>query len=349
MSRLSIDPPLRTPVLFVIFNRPDTTRRVFDAIRAARPERLFIAADGPRAGRADDAERCRAARAVVEHVDWDCDVQTKLGDANVGLKRAVVSAVDWFFEHVPEGIILEDDCLPSPSFFPFCQALLARYRDDERVMQVSGNNYLMGRRSIRESYYFSRLSDIWGWATWRRAWRWFDLRMETYPRFRDDGRLGDYIVDAGTAAWLTRYFDDAYRASDERGIWSTAWMYAMVTQNALTIVPRVNLVANIGFGGDGTNVARSFRPYAEVSASTMDELVHPPFVLPDHVADALRFDVIRRTEPRLAARRNRLRELAGRYMGKRVRQRLIAMIRGQERAASVAAPSIERTGEASER
>ncbi len=333
MTRLSVPPPLVTPVLLVIFNRPDTTRQVFERIRAARPRELFVAADGPRPGRADDAERCAAARAIVARVDWDCEVRTLFRDVNTGLKRAVASSIDWFFGEVSEGIVLEDDCLPSPSFFSFCQELLARYRDDERVMQISGNNYLMGRRAIAESYYFSRLSDIWGWATWRRAWRWFDLRMETFPRFRDHGRLADSVPDPAIAAWLMSYFEDAYRASGDRGIWSTAWMYAMCAQNGLTIVPRVNLVANVGFEGDGTNASGWFRPYAEVPESTMDDLVHPPFVLPDRVADAIRFELIRRTEPRLAARRNRLRELAGRYMGKRVRRRVMTMIRGGDGAA----------------
>lgn len=316
--------PLRTPVLFLIFNRPETTARVFEAIRQAKPRQLFVTADGPRPDKVGEVERCDAARNVVRKVDWECEVWTKFRETNLGLRAAVTSGIDWFFEHVEEGIILEDDCLPSQSFFWFCQEMLGRYRDDERIMQISGNNFLLGRKVFGSSYYFSRLNDIWGWATWRRAWRLYDEEMKTFPQFKEEGRLRDYIDDEDIRDWLMSYFEEAYSAGRVGGIWSSRWAYAMCVQNGLTIVPSVNLVANIGFAGDGTHPAKTFRLYATVRCEEMTEMIHHPFVLPDREADAYRFEVIRQTDPRLLTKRcsvmRGLRRLvplrSGRYLGR---------------------------------
>ena len=139
--------PLKSPVLFLVFNRPDTTRRVLEAIRQAQPSQLFIAADGPREGKSGEAEKCADVRRIVnEGIDWDCEVKTLFRDKNLGCKVAVSRAIDWFFEHVEEGIILEDDCLPHPTFFRFCEELLNKYRDDERIGQISGDNFQFGKK-----------------------------------------------------------------------------------------------------------------------------------------------------------------------------------------------------------
>ncbi|MBA4056200.1 MAG: nucleotide-diphospho-sugar transferase, partial [Marivirga sp.] len=162
---------LETPVLLLIFNRPDTTRRVFEAIRKARPKRLFVAADGPRQHKPEDADRCAKARKIATDVDWECEVKTFFRDTNVGCGRGPSGGISWFFEHVDEGIILEDDCLPSPLFFRFCAELLERYRDDKRVMEIGGNTFMdEANRDKEYSYYFSSHNNIWGWATWKRAW-----------------------------------------------------------------------------------------------------------------------------------------------------------------------------------
>lgn len=304
--------PLVTPVLLLIFNRPDKTKRAFERIRKARPAQLYVAADGPREEHAGEAARCRAARDVVTQVNWECDVHLNFRKRHLGLKQAVSSGIDWFFEHVEEGIILEDDCVASLSFFGFCEALLARYRDDRRIMQISGNNFLLGRRVTDASYYFSKLNDIWGWATWKRAWRLCDLTMKTYPLFKEQRQLENYIDDREIRKWLMSYFDDAYNAPPERGIWSSAWAYAMCVHNALTIVPSVNLVANIGFSGDGTQTGESFGLYSSAECEELGELVHPAFILPNREADAARFAAIRSTDPRLGARGSRIPKLAGR-------------------------------------
>src|SRR5512139_3287315 len=171
---------LKTPVAFIIFNRPDTAERVFAEIAKARPPKLLVVADGPRANRSGEAEKCAATRAIIDRVDWDCEVLTNFSDTNLGCKNRVSSGIDWVFEQVPEAIILEDDCLPHPTFFRFCEELLERYRDDERIGMISGDNFQLGQKRTDASYYFSRYNHIWGWASWRRAWRHYDREASAW-------------------------------------------------------------------------------------------------------------------------------------------------------------------------
>lgn len=323
-----VDGPLTTPVLFLIFNRPASTARVFTEIRKVRPRSLYVSADGPRKDRPDEWERCRAARSIVDQVDWDCEVHTDFSEKNLGLKAAVSAAISWFFREVDAGIILEDDCVPSTSFFWFCHELLTRYRDDERVMQISGNNFLLGKRRFDASYYFSRINDIWGWATWRRAWAFYDAAMDGFPAFSAQGQLANYLDDAAMRAWLMSYFEEAYAniaRNDPWLGWSTQWTYAMCVQNAVTIVPAVNLVANVGVD-DGVNSAfDSFRLYSSIERQEIEEIVHPRVMLPDREADALRFEVIRRTDPRCLPKGWGLKDLARKCL--RVPDRVLSATR----------------------
>ncbi len=181
--------PLTTPVALVVFNRPDVTRLVVEAVRQAKPPILLVVADGPR--RPDEVARCDEVRAIVlDAVDWECDVRTNFADANLGCRRRVSSGLDWVFDEVPEAIVLEDDCLPVPSFFTYCDALLDRYRDDERVMHIGGMQLSpTGRCSA--SYRFSRFTHVWGWATWRRAWQHYDVAMGGWPEFAEARGLLD--------------------------------------------------------------------------------------------------------------------------------------------------------------
>lgn len=174
--------PLHTPVLFLVYKRPDTTRQVFEAIRQAKPPRLYIAADGPKKDLPEEAEKVKQVRDIVlSGVDWDCEVETLFRDENLGCKYGVSGGIDWFFENEEEGIILEDDTLPSQSFFWFCQELLERYKDDKRIMAISGDNFQNGIKRGACSYYFSRYNHIWGWASWRRAWGYYSVNMKLWP------------------------------------------------------------------------------------------------------------------------------------------------------------------------
>jgi hypothetical protein len=287
-----------TPILFIIFNRPKNTKKVFQAIKEAKPRKLFISADGPRKNIPQEIELTQKAREIVNQIDWPCKVKTKFSPRNLGCKKAVTSAINWFFKHVDAGIILEDDCLPNQSFFNYCQELLKKYAHDERIMQISGNNYLLGRKVTSTSYYFSKLNDIWGWATWKRAWELYDPKMKTFSQFKKQRQLNNYLVNSQIKRWLMAYFNDAYRLVDShRGIWSTAWSYAICVHNGLVIVPRVNLVANIGIGSQATHSSNSFQPYAEIRTKPLKKIIHPKFILPNQAADNLRFELIRQTDP----------------------------------------------------
>jgi len=259
------------PVLLLIFNRPDCARMMLEALRTARPSRLFVAADGPRTGHPTDVERCAAARAVMADIDWPCQVTTLFHDTNVGLTRAVVSAVSWFFEHVESGIILEDDCVPVTQFFSFAGELLERYRDDVRVMHVSGLNMAPGTRFSPHSYFFVETGHIWGWATWRRAWRQYDESLGDWPAMRHE--FGFTAPPLRRA--LGRKFASAW--AGRKATWSRAWYYSMFRHDGLAIVPSTNLIENVGFGEAATHTKGGHHPLRHKASGDMTfPLVHPP-------------------------------------------------------------------------
>lgn len=278
---------LTSPVLFIIFNRPDTTLKVFDAIRKAKPARLFVAADGPREGRENDAASCSKARDVVKEIDWDCEVVTLFRESNLGCRVAVSSAITWFFDQVEEGIILEDDCLPDQSFFLFCQELLERYRHDQRVMMISGDNFQDGIERGEGDYYFSMLSHVWGWATWRRAWRYYDVDIQSFPAFLAGGQINNIFEDRYVCRYWMRVLQDVY---DKRiDTWDYQWAYTVFSSHALSIIPNRNLVSNIGFGQAATHIKDHNYKYAHLKAHQIKAIKHPAFMLPDRSADAYTF------------------------------------------------------------
>jgi hypothetical protein len=242
---------METAVALILFRRPETTARVFERIRDARPSRLFLIADGPRLGRVDEERECEQARAVVERVDWPCEVVRDFADENLGLKRRIPSGLDRVFEEVEEAIILEDDCLPHPSFFPYCEELLARYRDDERVVHISGSQLLL-QPPTEGSYHFSRGVGVWGWATWRRAWRLFDVDLTDWhalTKRERKARLRRMFEEPSER----RYWRFLWDHSPEIDNWDAQWAYAALSRGLLAANPNRNLISNIGFGDDATN------------------------------------------------------------------------------------------------
>lgn len=249
MSAVGLD----VPVLLIAFNRPDVTAVVFEAIRAAAPTRLYVAADGPRAGRGEE-ERCAATRAIATSVDWDCTVQTLFQEANLGCRRGVQAALDWFFQHEEAGIVLEDDCLPDPTFFPFAAELLERFKDDNRVMMVSGHYYAGDAFEPTTSYTFSRHTHIWGWASWRRAWREYDAELAGWPKRRASGWLEQVLGgDRAAVVHWTDVFDRMHAGQIDT--WDYAWTYSVWQAGGLSAQTTVNLVSNIGFGPEATHTA----------------------------------------------------------------------------------------------
>lgn len=238
---------LRTPVAFIIFNRPDTTEMVFREIAHARPPKLLVVGDGPRANREGEAEKVAAARAIIKRVDWPCEVLTNYSDTNLGCKVRVSSGLDWVFEQVPEAIILEDDCLPHPTFFRFCEEMLERYRDDQRIGMISGDNFQFGHTINDDSYYFSNINHIWGWASWRSRWQHdYDVRMESWPEARDEGRVADWVSEKSEQDSLTDIFESVYQ--EKIDTWDYQWAFASRINGRISVMPNVNLICNIGFG-----------------------------------------------------------------------------------------------------
>ncbi len=275
---------LKTPVCLIIFKRPDTTQKIFEAIRNVKPPKLLVVADGARTDQPGEAEKCAAARAIINQIDWDCEVLTNYSETNLGCRKRVSTGLNWVFEQVEEAIILEDDCLPHPTFFRFCEELLEKYRHDERVMVISGNNF-QGRVNPTEySYYFSRYNHIWGWASWRRAWRLYDVEMQIWPKVLDSNLLWDILQDSQAVADWSAIFQNSYDGFDT---WDVAWTFSCWIHNGLSILPQVNLVSNIGFGREAT-FTKELSPLANIPAKEMRfPLNHPPFIIRNTQADDL--------------------------------------------------------------
>lgn len=275
----------QAPVLFIIFNRPEQTRKVFEMIKKARPKKLYVAADGPRNNGKDDV-RCKETRAIIDLVDWECEVKTLFREENIGCGLGPKTAIDWFFENEEEGIILEDDCLPSLSFFKFCSELLERYRDNNQIMHIGGSNFQNGYVSDSDySYYFSYFSHEWGWASWRRAWKNYDYNCSSYPELKEKGYFDNYF---------SNFIEKKYRLSKiEKTInsievtwWDYQWDYTKLVNSGLSIIPNQNMIKNVGFGDDATHTisANDARQYNE--AQEIDfPLAHPKFIIRDIKAD----------------------------------------------------------------
>ena len=273
--------PLKTPILFIVFNRPDTTKIVFNAIREIKPLRLYVAADGPRPTRETDLKRCAETREIIKGVDWNCEVKTLFREKNLGCGQGVSSAISWFFQQEPEGIILEDDCLPSDSFFWFCQELLEKYRHDNRVMHIGGNNFLDDSTGNKDcSYYFSRNGHIWGWATWRRAWQAYDFKISLYDQLKEEGFFDEFFLNRLEKFYRMRKFSQVQDGSLDT--WDYQWDFARFVNSGLSIAPQKNLVKNIGFGADATHTVSANSKNSDLKAFDLDfPLKHPPFVLRD--------------------------------------------------------------------
>jgi hypothetical protein len=279
-----------TPILFLIFSRPQTTKRVFEVIRKVKPKKLYIAADGPRAHFPGEAERCAQARKIATAVDWDCDVQTLFRDNNLGCGKAPSSAISWFFQNESEGIILEDDCLPALSFFPFCAELLARYRHDTRIMHISGSNFEKGGSVEKDwSYYFSNFICSWGWATWRRAWKFHDFTMNHY----DEVYRKKYLYHHYNSIYERDFFQYVFRKTREgsfRNVWDYQWQFACRIHSGLVIVPARNLVVNLGLGKGATNTTNPKGPGCDLRLDALDfPLRHPEFVMANRKRDRMVF------------------------------------------------------------
>ena len=264
--------PLNTPVLFLIYNRPNITKKVFSEIQKAKPKRLYVAADGPPFGNMEENKLCIDARSILNDIDWECDIKTLIRDENLGCKKAVSEAINWFFENESEGIILEDDLLPSQSFFWYCQELLDYYRDDNRIMHIGGSNFQFGRNRSPYDYYFSRYAHVWGWATWKKSWQHYkDID------YWSSKKLKELFNSLGSNRDFVKYWNNEMQKvkSGKIDTWDYQWTFTCWEKNGLSILPDINLVSNIGFGKNATHT-KKFNPVSNIPNQEIRFPLHHP-------------------------------------------------------------------------
>jgi hypothetical protein len=270
------------PVLLIIFNRPEMVVNLVNQIREAKPAKLYISSDGPRPDRPEEYELCYENRNIANQIDWDCEVKTLFHDQNLGTRYALIGAIDWFFEHEEEGIILEEDCLPNQSFFRFCTYLLEHYRHDPRVMHIGGVNQQFGNKIGKASYYFSNFPSIWGWAGWRRVWRKYDVQMKLLPEFKKQNMLSNIFKDPVV---VDHVYKDLWRTYENKNMtWDHQLGFSIIINNGLCIVPNVNLVSNIGVKKVGERQLESI--VGNIPTVEMEtDIIHPDFFIANKKAD----------------------------------------------------------------
>ena len=274
---------LKTAVLFLVFNRPDTTTEVFEKVRQAKPQRLYIAGDGPREGREGEKEKVTKAREIATKVDWPCNVKTLFRDKNLGCKKGVSSAITWFFEQEEQGIILEDDCVPHLDFFTFCENLLDRYAEDERVSAITGNNFQNGKWRGDASYYFSRYNHCWGWATWKRSWKNYDPNIKFWLNWSNSKAWDNFIPSKIERKYWSKIFNLVHLG--EIDSWAYPWTASTWYKKGLTVTPNVNLVSNIGFGDNATHTILKENEFSKMLTNNLNNIIYTKKVKRNKIAD----------------------------------------------------------------
>ena len=278
------------PILLIAWRRPSSTQRVLRAICAAAPERLYVACDGPSSGNDNEREKVERTRSLIqEGIDWPCKPKFLFSDVNQGCRLGVAKAITWFFEHEEEGIILEDDCVPHPDFFSYCDELLERYRHDTRIWWISGTNARLGTPPSNSSYFISRYGHCWGWATWRSRWAHYDRDLVSLSSFLKTHGFDSLFPDRRQAFFwkkqLIRLRDHYYPDT-----WDYQWSYTCLINSGLSVVPSTNLVSNIGFDQDATHTKNSYGALCTQATQSIMPLRHPEFLLPDPFVDLETFN-----------------------------------------------------------
>ncbi|PBQ33850.1 nucleotide-diphospho-sugar transferase [Sphingobacteriaceae bacterium] len=262
-----------TPILFIIFNRPDHTEKVIENFRRVKPARVYVAADGPREGNAKDKELCERTRSLIDTIDWPCEVKKLYRTANLGCGKAVSQAISWFFDNEEMGIVLEDDILPDLSFYSYCADLLDRYKNDEQIMHINGCNFQQGVVRGEGSYYFSAFPHVWGWAGWRRAWKKYEFNLSDINYFYNLDKLNYYFNNKkAKASWYEIFFKMNQKMIDT---WDYQWNYAIWKNQGKVITPNVNLISNIGFGANATHTFDSDNKFSNLATSFLKITTHP--------------------------------------------------------------------------
>ncbi|MFA7289736.1 MAG: hypothetical protein WC055_12745 [Melioribacteraceae bacterium] len=274
-----------TPILIIIFNRPDTTSKVFEVIRKIKPNKLFVAADGARHSIKNEINKCKQAREIFNQVDWPCELQLLFRIENLGCRMAVSSSIDWFFKQVDYGIILEDDILPDLTFFQFCQEMLLKYKDDYRIYHINGANFQDGQKRGDGSYYFSNFPIIWGWATWRDRWACYDIDMKDFPHNLKKLQKIKIIDKKSAQLRFLKHFELMYKK--KHNTWDTQWVYRIWSKSGISITPNCNLVRNIGTENNSTHNFLRDSKRDDMQLKTIDF----PLVIPSYLSVSMKADV----------------------------------------------------------
>lgn len=272
----------QTPILFLIFNRPDTTKQVFAKIREVKPKYLYVAADGPRSHKEGEKELCEQTRKIVtDNIDWDCELVTLFREENLGCGKAVSGAITWFFENVEQGIILEDDTLPDISFFKFCEELLIKYRDNHKIMSIGGVNFLSSIYNSNVSYLFSEYGGIWGWASWSRAWEGYDFEITAWSNTSTKLYFNEKYPKE-----FANFFEQVFNSVKAIDTWDYQWWFHRLINNGMDITPSVNLVRNIGFDSNATH---TYNTLDEIK-NLQTEAILFPLKHPNNIEVDLKYD-----------------------------------------------------------
>lgn len=275
----------KSPVLFLVFNRYETTIQVFEMIKKEQPKKLYIAADGPRENQKEDINKCKKVREIFSSIDWDCEVKTLYQKNNLGPMKSQINAINWFFDNESEGIILEDDALPNKTFFRFCNTLLKRYRYDKRISMISGHNFQMKNKRGNADYYFSKYTNTCGWATWKDSWQQIDIGLTDLPDFLKMRCLEDLSKSKGVQKRFHEYFYNIFLNPDLRG-WDVRFMFSSLKNGCMSVAPNVNLIKNIGFGPGSTNTFNIQSPESNLENFELEfPIKHPTIITRNLVAD----------------------------------------------------------------
>ena len=274
-----------TPILFIVFNRPSTTKQVFDRIRLIKPKYLYVAADGPRVNNSSDIQNCNQVKSIINEIDWDCELKTLYRDENLGCGKGVSQAISWFFNQVEYGIILEDDCLPDISFFQFAQEMLIKYENNQHIMIVAGTNPIADKFPMKTSYTFGYTAGIWGWASWKRAWNYYNY---TIPEWSNPEVQAQFINFTNNPIWENQFIDGLNKVN--KGLldtWDYQWLFYRMVNNGMGIIPKTNLISNIGFGSLATHTFEENHEMANKSTNSLTfPLIHPNYIIPNNNYDS---------------------------------------------------------------
>lgn len=281
---------LQTPVILVVFNRPNLLESLLLQIKLAKPKKLYVLADAPRSGNNADIALCEEVRKKIDNFDLGCEVIKRYLTTNIGCKKNIETGLNWIFEQEEAGIILEDDCLPNLDFFRFCEAMLLRYKDNPEIFSVTGNNFQNNKIHGNGSYYLSKYMHCWGWATWRRAWKFYDGNVSFWPAWKNSLKWDAIHSSSEESRYWLDIFESVY--SKKIDSWAYPWLASSWYFGGNTITPNVNLVKNMGFGNNATNTQHK-NGLEELRTFVLPQTIIHPFSLePSYLADKYVFKTV---------------------------------------------------------